>query len=460
MDWSNEMEEFLSKSEFIEDNELETNIFQHYGLSERLRKTFYYSPQKNPAKDTLSFSITKETVESFRKAAPTSFGKLGHRYAARVARDACVSPCSMLLAMIYIERLAHRDPEYLQNISSSDLFLVSMMVASKYMYDEGIEDEVFNDEWAASGLADTDHVNELEVDFLRAIDWRVMVRKPEFQATVKMIEARVALEHGLGRGWFSYTDSTCLLKSKKIIDNIKRTIELFSQAMCLCVVLYGSFVMLTITSVAMLKAKPSKTVANVPVFPDQTVSLGFVQESNVSSTDPEIEDATIEEITIALQEPQIEITSQKLTQPTQAAQTFPSDPQLTPVKGGGMAQVLTLVETMFFLSVPSCLTNETDEYEPYICPRCQQDQAANQLNQKNCFFFKHHEKVPKNLPENPKLYLTSDSLLKHSFNHKHIPPSVFAQEKSLYSPNFFHRPVNDASHYHCTHSLPGVFVIT
>ncbi len=39
-------------------------------------------------------------------------------------------------------------------MSSADLFLVSMMVASKYLHDDGEEDEVFNDEWAASGDID------------------------------------------------------------------------------------------------------------------------------------------------------------------------------------------------------------------------------------------------------------------------------------------------------------------
>lgn len=35
----------------------------------------------------------------------------------------------MMLALVYIERLRHRNPEYLQKISSSDLFLISMVGA-------------------------------------------------------------------------------------------------------------------------------------------------------------------------------------------------------------------------------------------------------------------------------------------------------------------------------------------
>lgn len=44
-----------------------------------------------------------------------------------VLREACISPCAMMLALVYIERLRHRNPEYLQKISSSDLFLISMV---------------------------------------------------------------------------------------------------------------------------------------------------------------------------------------------------------------------------------------------------------------------------------------------------------------------------------------------
>ena len=42
-------------------------------------------------------------------------------------RRACMSPCAMMLGMLYIERLKKRNPEYLRNASSSDLFLISMV---------------------------------------------------------------------------------------------------------------------------------------------------------------------------------------------------------------------------------------------------------------------------------------------------------------------------------------------
>lgn len=47
--------------------------------------------------------------------------------------------------------------------------IVFQMVASKYLYDEGEEEEVFNDEWGAAGKLDVQTINNLEMSFLKAI---------------------------------------------------------------------------------------------------------------------------------------------------------------------------------------------------------------------------------------------------------------------------------------------------
>lgn len=43
------------------------------------------------------------------------------------------------------------------------------MVSSKFLYDDGEGDEVFTDEWAASGRISVKEVVQLERDFLKAI---------------------------------------------------------------------------------------------------------------------------------------------------------------------------------------------------------------------------------------------------------------------------------------------------
>ncbi|XP_078260490.1 protein CNPPD1 isoform X2 [Rhinoraja longicauda] len=162
--------------------------------------------------DALSCPVTDIAVELLQKSAPSPIRKLRKKYAAHVAREACISPCAMMLALVYIERLRHRNPEYLQQISSSDLFLISMMVASKYLYDEGEEEEVFNDEWGAAGKLDVQVVNALEMNFLRAIDWNLYVNTQEFFELLSRLEGRVAESQGLKRGWFTYTDLCVLLE--------------------------------------------------------------------------------------------------------------------------------------------------------------------------------------------------------------------------------------------------------
>merc|ERR1719458_2488153 len=69
----------------------------------------------------------------------------GSTWAADISRQACAGPNSLVLALLYLERLRRRNPDYLTTVSSADLFLVSLMVASKFLHDDGEEDEVFND---------------------------------------------------------------------------------------------------------------------------------------------------------------------------------------------------------------------------------------------------------------------------------------------------------------------------
>ncbi|XP_053554133.1 protein CNPPD1 [Bombina bombina] len=184
----------------------------HPQLSERVRKRLYYGWEVDCPMENLSSPVADIAVELLQKAAPSPIRRLQKKYAAHVSREACISPCSMMLALVYIERLRNRNPDYLKQISSSDLFLISMMVASKYLYDEGEEEEVFNDEWGAAGRLDVQTVNTLEMNFLRAIDWSLYTQPREFFEVLRWLEGRVAEQQGLRRGWFTYTDLCVLLE--------------------------------------------------------------------------------------------------------------------------------------------------------------------------------------------------------------------------------------------------------
>lgn len=210
----------------------------HQKLTERVRKRLYYGLDKDVSLEALSSPVTDIAVEIFQKSAPSPIRKLQKKYAAHVARESCISPCAMMLALVYIERLRHRNPEYLQKISSSDLFLISMMVASKYLYDEGEEEEVFNDEWGAAGKMDVQTVNDLERKFLNAIEWSLFTEPDDLFDILKQLESSVAERQGLRRGWFTYTDLCVLLEQSAWTQALAAIYQHFTKVSCMLGLVY------------------------------------------------------------------------------------------------------------------------------------------------------------------------------------------------------------------------------
>ena len=85
----------------------------------------------------MRFIYSEFCVEKYRQYAPSKLKKLGPRVASRLTRNACLSPSAVVTSMIYLQRLKQTNPDYLNKVPSSDLFIVSMMVASKYLFDDG-----------------------------------------------------------------------------------------------------------------------------------------------------------------------------------------------------------------------------------------------------------------------------------------------------------------------------------
>lgn len=229
---------FSDKSLQFSDFQEFTFIPGHQKLTERVRKRLYYGLDKDVSLDALSGPVTDIAVEFFQKSAPSPIRKLHKKYAAHVAREACISPCAMMLALVYIERLRHRNPEYLQKISSSDLFLISMMVASKYLYDEGEEEEVFNDEWGAAGKMDVQTINGLEMNFLKAIDWSLFTEPTDVFDILSQLETNIAEREGLRRGWFTYTDLCVLLEQSAWNQALAAFYQHFIKVSCLVALVY------------------------------------------------------------------------------------------------------------------------------------------------------------------------------------------------------------------------------
>lgn len=67
-------------------------------------------------------------VEKFGETDSNLFlEKLCFEYAAELSREACLSPCSLVVALIYLDRLCQTNPNFVSSIPSSKLFLISVV---------------------------------------------------------------------------------------------------------------------------------------------------------------------------------------------------------------------------------------------------------------------------------------------------------------------------------------------
>lgn len=87
------------------------------------------------------------------------------------------------------------------------------MVASKYLHDDGEEDEVFSDEWATAGGMEIKELNRKEIEFLEAIGWSLYVTDEEYNSMMDRVELEIARREVRGRGWATYTDLTVLSRA-------------------------------------------------------------------------------------------------------------------------------------------------------------------------------------------------------------------------------------------------------
>ncbi|XP_059061223.1 protein CNPPD1 [Achroia grisella] len=186
------------------------SVGDHKEFLKRITKTLYYG--QLPSLPCLSLPVTEISCEVWSVSQRgRSLRRLHADAAAGIARSACVSPCALVLAILYLERLNSCNPEFITNAAPAELFLVSLMVGNKFLQDDGEDDEVICSEWAASGGLDLKHLKKLEVDFLNAIDWNVFVSEKSFETGLLWLERQVALKQALLRGFFTYGDlsATC-----------------------------------------------------------------------------------------------------------------------------------------------------------------------------------------------------------------------------------------------------------
>ncbi|XP_055600307.1 protein CNPPD1 [Uranotaenia lowii] len=181
-------------------NITDNKVLEHEEFLNRIKKTLYYG--SSAVKCTkISRPLADYAADIFSES------HRGHslsRLNFVTVGNLTVTPCSLILAMIYLDRLNVIDPAYARRITPSELFIVSMMVSTKFYC--GYDEDIYLSAWAKSGNMSVDHMKELELEFLDAIGWKIYVSNQEFFEKLKSVERVLAKRQGLTRGWLTYTE--------------------------------------------------------------------------------------------------------------------------------------------------------------------------------------------------------------------------------------------------------------
>ncbi|XP_001660373.2 uncharacterized protein LOC5572432 [Aedes aegypti] len=189
-------------------------VIDHEEFLNRIKKTLYYG--SSTVKCTkISRPLADYAADIFSES------HRGHslsRLNFVTVGNLTVTPCSLILAMIYLDRLNVVDPAYARRITPSELFIVSMMVSTKFYC--GYDEDIYLSAWAESGNLSVNHMKELELEFLDAIGWRVYVSNHEFFEKLKSVEKVLAKRQGLARGWLTYTELINFLPTMTLAKQI------------------------------------------------------------------------------------------------------------------------------------------------------------------------------------------------------------------------------------------------
>lgn len=184
-----------------------TTVIDHEEFLDRIKKTLYYGSSKGRC-TKISRPLADYAADVFSE---THRGHSLSRLNFATVGNLSVQPCSLILAMIYLDRLNATDPTFVRRITPSELFIVSMMVSTKFYC--GYDEDIYLSAWAESGNMTADQMKALELEFLDAMNWNAYVSKHDFFDKLRLVEKVLAKRQGLTRGWLTYTELINFLPS-------------------------------------------------------------------------------------------------------------------------------------------------------------------------------------------------------------------------------------------------------
>ena len=165
------------------------------------------------------------------------------------------------------------------------------LVASKFLHDDGEEDEVFNEEWATSAGMEKKDLNKLEIDFLMNIDWNCYISNQEFQNMAEKLENSITtrqINTRPGR-WTTYTDIDILSKRISLYLVWERMANLVLKVTAVCVAAYAASLMTMIGpcyALTRVNLGPSTVSQSLNTLLSATTSTATSKTSTTNANGP------------------------------------------------------------------------------------------------------------------------------------------------------------------------------
>lgn len=271
-----------------------TKVMPHDEFIKRVKKSLYYGSSQ------MSIPLSDYMTDCFSE---THHGYSLNRLNYETVGQLNATPYSLILALIYLERLKETDPSYTKHITPTELFIVSMLVSTKFY--NGYDEDVLLTDWAEYGNLSNDQLKKIELDFLSALNWNLYVSNEEFFHKLKTIETVLAKQQGLHRGWFTYVELNHLLPSITIAKS-------FIQYSLVLAMSYAAFVTTLAGSVFLASQVPGTSLyaATHPSQPptiDNAVIHGGSNQTKADShtqlkTDKEEQESMDETMSLILSE--------------------------------------------------------------------------------------------------------------------------------------------------------------
>ncbi|XP_059615970.1 protein CNPPD1 [Phlebotomus argentipes] len=182
---------------------------KHHNIMLRIQKSLYYGGfQMLPELESISGPLCEMAAGLFSNChRGYSLQRLNSVTIGKVRS----SPFPLIMSLVYLDLLQELDPTFVQTVTPTELFVCVMVIATKFYC--GYDEEICLNQWAKYAKVTVERLKKMELELLKALDWRIYISHDTFFRKLCTIENLLAQQQGLRRGWLTYTELTQLMPS-------------------------------------------------------------------------------------------------------------------------------------------------------------------------------------------------------------------------------------------------------